>query len=120
LLLIVFPFSIVNGAPVSLDKSASPILLVLFPVTVVYGAVLIVKAAHTFQISIHEETFVGSDSHEEHETLTFKVAIDELSLIVVAVLKVECSLALKLVLLPLALVAVSVSIKYGAVPFFHS
>jgi hypothetical protein len=95
-------------------------LSILFPFSFIIRTVQVLKAPETFQVSRSKSPIVRADADEEHEALSFEIAIDKVAFIVISGLEVENTLAPDLIVMPLALIGVTVSVIHGTEAFFHS
>jgi hypothetical protein len=119
-LVIVVPVAVVDCATIRLNKLPLAVLAILFPVSIVDRAIKVLKATNPLKVSLAETTFVGPYPDEEHQALTFKIAVRKIAFIIIPVLEMEHTDSAEQIVLPLTLISVAASIVHCSEALFHS
>ncbi len=119
MLVIIFPIPVVYRAAISLHYFSATILPVFLPLAFIYRPVEVIEAAYPFYIPTAKRPFIRSNPNEEHKSLSFEVAINECSIIVIAILEVKDAFTPQLIVPPLSLICVAISVVYRAVALLH-
>ena len=120
MLVIVVPVAVEDCATIRLNKLPLAVLAILFPVSIVDRAIKVLKATDPLKVSLAETTFVGPYTDEEHQALTFKIAIRKIAFIIIPVLEMEHTDSAELIVLPLPLISVAASIVHCSEALFHT